>query len=1151
MLNDAELLQADIDARKDALDVRRSFIVQAPAGSGKTELLIQRYLKLLAIVNQPEEVLAITFTRKAALEMQLRVINALRQARDGFKAAAAHEQFTISLADAVLARDQRLGWRLIQSPGRMRIETVDAFSAGIARSLPLSSGLGGAVTTLADATMDSLYRTAAAATLDWLTTDDALGGAVERVLVHLDNHTGLYISYVARMLASREQWLGITGSGLAAGDNARAARRQLEQSIARIVTSQLEKLHALVPDHRRQELPALLEYAAENLAAGDKLEHPLIALQARDSLPAATVNERSTWQAIANVLLIKSGAWRKSINKNDGFPPGDDGQKKQFLELVQSLHEVVGLQENLQRVRRLPAPVYSDEQWQVLLALFNLLPLAVAELRRLFSERGVTDHAEVSLCASQALGNIDQPGDIALSLDYRIQHMLVDEMQDTSISQYDLLKMVTAGWTAGDGRTIFCVGDPMQSIYRFRNAEVGEFLLARRNGIGEIKLDSLLLRRNFRSGENLVHWFNTVFDQILPLQDDISVGAISYAESVPVELHFGQGEHHVYPLFDVSIEEEASKCSQVIRQCLVENPDDDIALLVRSRTQLTVLLRELRRENIAYQAIEIDRLTDLPEIIDLLALTRALCHESDRLAWLALLRAPWVGLGWQDLHKLVWNDSKSTVAELMRDSDKVNGLSGDARTRVQKFVTTIDQFTQRKADVSLRDRIELAWFALGGPSMLQDEEQLENIYRYLDVLDKIESAGTLLDVRELESLLDDERVSSSTKIESRLQIMTMHKAKGLQFDHVVLFALGRVTRGGSKDVLSWLYVPNEDGQNDMIISPVGPRSELENDPLHQFIVATEKDKQQLELDRLLYVACTRARKSVHLIGNVGLSADRESFKNPDARSLLIRLWPAIEAAYQLEFERVGNVLHENAANESSEDTIRRLVHPVLRRFKGDWQPPVAPALPGGRTQVATSAADAEKQVEFYWVGSLARHAGTIVHRFLQRISDGRITVDSSSVATLRRVSKAWAQSLGVGEEHLDEVCDRVENALHGIIADDKGRWVLFGDGEAELAISGLVDGQVESIIIDRIRIDTEGVHWIVDYKTSTHEGGNLAGFLQQETDRYRPQLEKYVALYRNLTDAPVRAALYFPLLQEFCEVSLVVQQGRFDGLLGE
>jgi ATP-dependent exoDNAse (exonuclease V) beta subunit len=1137
VLTDAELLQADIKAREDALDVRRSFIVQAPAGSGKTELLIQRYLKLLTIVNNPEEVLAITFTRKAALEMQLRVINALRQARDGFQSQVAHEQFTISIADEVLARDEVLGWQLIQSPGRMRIETVDAFSASIARSLPLSSGLGGAVNTLADATMASIYRNAAAATLDWLTADDDLGSAVERVLVHLDNNTGLYIAYVARMLASREQWLGITGTGPVNEESARAARDQLEQSIERIVTSQVKKLEALLPDHCRQTLSALLAYAAENLATDDKAEHPLTVLRGRADLPAFTAEERNAWQAIANVLLIKSGAWRKSINKNDGFPAGDGGQKKQLLELIQSLHEVRGLRDSLQRVRRLPAPGYSDGQWQVLLALFNLLPLAVAELRRLFSERGVTDHTEVSLAAGQALGNIDQPGDIALSLDYRIQHLLVDEMQDTSINQYDLLKKVTAGWTVDDGRTIFCVGDPMQSIYRFRNAEVGEFLLARRNGIGDIKLESLLLRRNFRSGENLVHWFNTVFDQMLPLQDDISVGAISYAESVPVAAHAGQGEHFVYPLFDASIEEEANQCSQVMQQCLAENPDDDVVLLVRSRTQLTVLLHELRRQNIAYQAVEIDRLTDLPEIIDVLALTRALCHESDRLAWLALLRAPWVGLHWQDLHELVWNDSKSTIPELLHDLDRISGLSNDARTRIQNFVTTIEKYRGRNAHMSLHDRVELAWHALGGPALLHDEEQLENVYRYLDVLDKLDTAGSLADVRELESLLDDERVSSSIKSDCRLQIMTMHKAKGLQFDHVVLFALGRVTRGGSKDVLSWLYVPDENGQNDLIISPVGPRAELENDPLHQFIAATQKDKEQLELDRLLYVACTRARKSVHLIGSVGQATDGETFRDPDARSLLIRLWPAIASAYQLEFERNNSAARADTAVESAEASQSHLVNPVLRRLRDNLQPPLVPALPGSELQNATSATEEEKQVEFYWVGTAARHAGTIVHRFLQRISDGRMTVDAAAITALQPLSQAWARALGVGEEHLDAVCRRVEEALQGIINDERGRWILFGAGDAELAVSGLVDGRVESIIIDRVRIDEKGVHWIVDYKTSTHEGGNLAGFLQQETDRYRPQLEKYVGLYGNLTDAPVR-----PLLQEFCEIAVENRQ---------
>ena len=1127
MLTDLELLQADGQSRTDALNVERSSIVQAPAGSGKTELLIQRYLKLLAIVNSPEEILAITFTRKAALEMQLRIIDALRRARDGVTPVAEHEQITIQAASAALARDSELEWNLIQSPGRMRIQTVDAFGAGIARSLPLSSGLGGIGATVTGAEMNAMYRTAAAATFESLGAAD--GQHVERVLVHLDNNTGLYVSHLARMLAYRDQWLAMTGSGLSDPLNATAARRQLEENIENIVGQQLTRVSSLFPEDCALELLSLVSYAIDNLLQNDLAEHPLCALTGATGLPGNAPGDRPAWQTIAGLLLTRAGGWRKSINKNDGFPPGDKGRKQSLYALIDRLREVPGLHENLCRTCSLPEPRYIDEQWDVLLALLRLLPLAVGELQSLFSDRGVSDHIQVALAANNALGPDDEPGDIALMLDYQLRHLLVDEMQDTSISQYGLLKKLTAGWSAGDGRTLFCVGDPMQSIYRFRDAEVGQFLLARLNGVGEVKLDSLILRRNFRSGERLVHWFNTIFSQILPLQDDVSSGAISYSESVPVEEHADSGEYRIHPLFDVSPDDEARYTLEVIRECLQAHAGEAVAVLVRSRTILPVLLYELRLAGVPYQALEIDKLTDLPEIIDLLALTRALCHESDRLAWLALLRGPWVGLTWTDIHSLVSNDTRSTVIELLDDEHRMATLSADGLERIARFRERFAVYTQGSATEALRDRVELAWYALGGPSMLQDAEQLDNVYRFLDVIEKIESAGSLADVHDLERVLDRERVSSRVDPDCRLQIMTMHKAKGLQFDHVVLHGLGRTTRVTDKSVLSWLINTGSDGRSEIIISPIGPRSEIENDPLHQFIEATQRDKERFELDRLLYVACTRAVKSLQLIGNVGLAPDGQSYRQPVAGSLLHRLWPAIEPVYEQAFAESG--IAEDAG--SYDDDALHLVAPVLRRLIVA-PPSNAPELPGRRDTHDRSATRNEPQVEYYWVGSAARHAGTIVHRWLQRITDGIVDIDASDA--LRKTSLVWARQLGMREEEIEAVCDRACVAIDHISNDDKGRWVLFGDGKSELAVSGVIDGRVESVIIDRIRIDDEGVHWIVDYKTSTHEGGDLEGFLAQEADRYRAQLEKYAAVYRNLTDAPVKTALYFPLLQEFLEV---------------
>ena len=135
-------LPVDQEARDRALDVTGSFIVQAPAGSGKTELLIQRCLALLATLDAPEGLLAITFTRKAAAEMRGRILDALRDAHTPAGELTNAERRTRELAHAALAADARHGWRLLANPNRLRIQTIDALNLGLARRLPVLSGLG-------------------------------------------------------------------------------------------------------------------------------------------------------------------------------------------------------------------------------------------------------------------------------------------------------------------------------------------------------------------------------------------------------------------------------------------------------------------------------------------------------------------------------------------------------------------------------------------------------------------------------------------------------------------------------------------------------------------------------------------------------------------------------------------------------------------------------------------------------------------------------------------------------------------------------------------------------------------------------------------------------------------------------------------------
>jgi ATP-dependent helicase/nuclease subunit A len=1129
---DEALLAADLGARRAALDTQRSFIVQAPAGSGKTELLIQRYLKLLSTVDQPEEVVAITFTRKAAQEMQLRVLRAMRDAARGLTSDEAHTRITLDAAGKVLERDRENGWKLLDAPRRMRVQTLDALNAGIARSLPFSAGLGSTGRIAADDELMHLYRRAASGTLDFLLTEGAANDAVEQVLAHLDNNTTAYISYIAQMLAKRDQWLQMTGAGTAGSALHSSVRQKLEKNIANEVSARLAQVRQLLPNEHLPLLAELCRYAGDNLGAE---QGSYSALTECETFPYADARCLGQWRAVAGLLLTQSGSWRKTVNRKDGFPARDGGQKRRMLDLLQLLGEHEGLAAELHSVRRLPEPCYTDAQWAVLRALIRLLPLAVSELRRLFGEIGVTDYTEVALAASAALGDADAPGDVGLLLDCTIRHLLIDEMQDTSVSQYRLIEKLVAGWEPGDGRTLFCVGDPMQSIYRFRDAEVGQFLLAREHGIGPVTLESLVLRRNFRSGEHLVHWFNEVFRQILPERDDIGAGAISYAASVPVENLRRQGEHHVHPLFGATFEEEAAIAVDVIRRSVDASPDQSTAVLVRSRTQLPTLLARLREARVPYHAVEIDRLTDLPEIIDLVALTRAISHMGDRIAWLGLLRGPWVGLAWEDLHALVLNDRDSTIWELLHDDERIRGLSQQAEAAVRWFADVMSPFVAGHGTKSLRDVVEQAWYCLRGPLLLENDEEVDNIYRFFDVLDAIDAAGTLQDVAELEARLDQERVSAKATSGCRLHVMTIHKAKGLEFDHVVLHGLGRMTRSDEKSILSWLNLPDAEDGPAMIISPVGARADLERDPLHNFIEAADRQKGRLELDRLLYVACTRARRTVHLIGHVPLSANDRELCEPRKDTLLESLWPAISAQFAKALRVAGAA---RQASRAARTEAEMFSFPVLRRLRPGVEMPPVPPLPGF---ASTAQPAPDHRVDFYWVGSIARHAGTILHRWLHRIAAGTMPGEIGDSEQLLPAARNLAKELGVPMRDVDDVCDRALLALRGILGDEKGRWILYGPGSAELAVTGVWHDRVESIVIDRVRIDDAGVHWIIDYKASTHEGSGLETFLQQESERYRRQLERYAALYRNLLDdpgIPVHTALYFPLLRQFREVPI-------------
>ena len=1121
---DKQLLSDDQAARTAALDVRRSFIIQAPAGSGKTELLIQRFLSLLAVVENPEEVIAITFTRKAAAEMQLRVLEALNLAQEGVEPIEEHERITFKLATTALEKSDTLQWNVIGNPRRLRILTLDALNASIARSQLLrANGAGSRIVVAAE--LLAVNQAAAIATLDYLTDTGHIRDATVNVLRHVDNNTRLYVSYLSKMLATRDQWLPFIGSGQLTDTDAEVLRQRFEKSLELAVNEHLQRAFNRLSNVTYADLPSLLDYGASNLVESDSAKESISSLAGLTKLPAANPDVLLQWKGVAELLLTQEGEFRKQVDIRQGFPKKDKDKKNAMKVLLGDMAADAELTATLHGVTTLPPVCYSDEQWNVLLSLFRILPLAVIELNRLFSERGIADHVDVAISAASALGTPEEPGDIALLLDYQIKHLLVDEMQDTSASQYRMLETLVGGWQPGDGRSICCVGDPMQSIYRFRNAEVGQFLLAQEFGIGQVSLEPLLLRRNFRSGEQLVDWFNAVFPSILAAEDDPLRSAVSYSSAISVAQQQGKGACVLHPLFAADKNLEATMGAEVISKILDDNPDDDMAVLVRGRTQLPTLLANLRDAGIAYRAIEIDRLTDLTEIIDVLALTRAAAHLGDRIAWLGLLRCAWIGLDWQDLHTLVRSNTSSTVWKLLQDPNRIESMSTQGQAALARVSEPLRRLTAPRRTTSMRDLVEQTWFELGGPGLLHDAYAIDNVYRFFDVLGGLERAGTIVDVGELESILDLERVSSNDN--ARLQIMTMHRAKGLQFDHVLLYGLGRQPGQGDRAVLSWFDLPASHGVERKVISPVGPRATVDNDAVHRYIELTEADKDRHEQGRLLYVACTRARKSLHLMGHTTVAKDGESFKDARSNSLLNLLWTAVEA----DFKRAFEVADHNVAEEIPDVWVK----PVLRQFGKPWSLPAAHLLPGVNYEQDLKPPDSE--VEFYWVGNDARVAGTMVHRWMKFFASSGATDSIDDVAAFRCITGRWLKESGVNDNSAKIISQRVEAAVVATLSDSKGRWILDGKGHAELALTGMHDEKLTAIILDRVRID-DGTHWIIDYKTSSHEGGNLQGFLQVESDRYKPQLEKYAAIYSSWAGVDVKCALYFPLLTSFVEVRL-------------
>jgi ATP-dependent helicase/nuclease subunit A len=512
-------------------------------------------------------------------------------------------------------------------------------------------------------------------------------------------------------------------------------------------------------------------------------------------------------------------------------------------------------------------------------------------------------------------------------------------------------------------------------------------------------------------------------------------------------------------------------------------------------------------------------------------------HVGDRIAWLSVLRAPWCGLLLRDLHALAADNTDAVWTLLSNNAVPSIEISAEGQQRLARITPILAAALAERGRYSLRDWIERCWHSLGGPATLQTEQDLDDAAAFFARLEELDEGADLADVARLGEQLQDlfarPQLTDHVVGECRVEIMTLHKSKGLEFDTVILPSL---ERSGGRDqikLLRWARIAGLQATG-LILAPATATG-AETDPIYHWLKCWEGKRTAFERGRQLYVAATRARRHLHLLGSAGVSASKEgvSVRRPKSGTLLALLWPSVVQHFETALQKSVN--HADATTQAAAPLL-------LRRLPLQWQPPQS--QPAVFVAALATLTTNQEQPEFDWAGETSRHIGTVVHRELQRLAEAALE-QADGDANYRRVrfTQELAE-LGVPARYRVDACARVLMAVANTLEDARGRWILGGDtthrdAHSELALSGVLDGDVRNIVIDRTFVADDGTRWIVDFKTSSHEGGGLDAFLHSEVDRYRVQLQRYAKLMRGYKpNEPIKAALYFPLLKEWREVAV-------------
>jgi ATP-dependent helicase/nuclease subunit A len=1127
-------LPHDQEARDRALDPKKSFHLEAPAGSGKTAVLLARFLTLLAQVqDSPREILTLTFTRKAAGEFRERAMQYFWRRGDLGSDLPPHESRLYELAgEAFWHLDKKnLVHQYLKVPERLPISTFHGFctqllkvaphEAGVPLDFQLLEGDREAEWLKQEATEELRRR------LNNRPPGDAVRQALVRRLVRLNNSWPRLAGELRNLLSRRDtlkEFLALARGSMAAEDYAVLMERHLSRAVAHILKPLADGLAETMLGQRWPQF--LAAWPDGGLPPGTALpEDP----------PEASVQDLGVWQGLAEVLLTKAGSLRKKLPgglAGGDWPTALGTLPPDFLA-------------RLQACRALPRELFSLPEVDALQDLIFLLSAAWDVYYELCSQRRVLDFIAVEEAALRLL-NVESPGELLLRLDWRLRHVLVDEFQDTSDNQMELLCRLLSGWTAGDGRSLTVVGDPKQSIYGWRQARLSLFLESRLGltcGEGRtLPLTPLSLTTNFRATPALIAWVNEVVGDTV-MADPRQTGGLVFARAYPAPARKG-GEPPTLALFaqensDEARTLEARWLARRITQALPDLPaGKNLALLLFSRTHLNFYLAALQEAGLVPKVREGLKLTESRVVQHLHNLARALVRPQDDVAWAALLTGPWTepdlaGLAGCALSPgSVWPEkiqayaaSPASPAALTKLAPLL--LEARERTGREPLAATLERFL----DAAGAWRRIAAWEGALGVASART---------YLKFLAESEAGLPEATFLKCDFALEGTYQPSDPRAEdSPVEVLTVHGAKGLEFHTVFLPYLDWQPLKMEGNVPAPFLLEEIPGTRAHVLGLAPPAWQMKKDSSYRLVGDLKKERVLAEARRVFYVALTRAQTRLFLSGV--LPTRRGSWAPPTQDSPLGWLWqhyrpgdlspgrttwpdPPLQAEI---FPEVGL---------SHRSPVESVPPPPPWGFTPE-PPPYSLSFP---SQAAAGAGPEDRPVPAAApAGELdnlaARARGEVTHRLLQTKARGDgLPGEEGVAAALVGLGLSREAARLLAPEILAEVAACLEDPFLAALLTPKAavsEWPL----EDQPAAGVIRRGRLDLLAFDGSNF------WLVDFKSSRPPAGEgWDDFLAHEQEKYRPQL----AAYREMTARvkgiesleDIRLALYFTACQRLVEL---------------